>query len=457
MDLTTYDPIAEVVKAGTTGATSSIAAQMMASSAQIANFMVTAGQVLQGAAGGSGNLSAQNAGDALIKSLVSAISSDAKTGDGAINLGDAALLKSVLVEGAKEANAQAQKEAQATGTTAPKFDAANFTDKIDKMADTVTAVLKSAADNIVIAVNNSKGGDALALLSNMDKVSAFAQNDAGASLQKIATTLDTKDTTALNAALKSQSDLFTGDAATKSIESKVVETQKAVGDIIAADTAAKAAAEKAAADAKAAADKAAADAKAVADKLAADAKAAADKLAADQKAVADKAAADKLAADQKAAQVAQEEAAYQEYIRIHGTRDNPVNTETSGDDFINGNQGSITGSLVTFTANGSDIYIFNAVKTTALPTANVKINSFSASTGDKLYLHVSNTANYTEVNARYKVSDNGTDVTLIANDEGSVQLISLIGLSGDRTSVGGAIDSITELNTFLGNNAISLI
>ena len=296
----------------------------------------------------------------------------------------------------------------------------------------------SAADNIVTAVNNSKGGDALSLLSNMDKVSAFAQNDAGASLQKIATTLDTKDTNALTTALKSQSDLFTGDAATKSISSKVVETQKA-WDLIAAT--AKAAAEKAATE-KAAADKAAAD-KIIADMLTA--------KAADDK---------KLAADQKAAhdaQVAQEEAVYQEYIRIHGTRDNPVNTETSGDDFINGNQGSITGSLVTFTANGRDIYIFNAVKTTALPTANVKINSFSASTGDKLYFNVSNTANYTEVNARYKVSDNGTDVTLIANDEGSVQLISLIGLSGDRTSVGGAIDSITELNTFLGNNAISLI
>ncbi|MEN9896368.1 MAG: hypothetical protein RLZZ66_17, partial [Pseudomonadota bacterium] len=299
VDLTTYDPIAEVVKAGATGVTSSIAAQMMASSAQIANFLVTAGQVLQGAAGGSVNLSKQNAGDALIKSLVSAISNDAKTGDGVINLGDAALLKSVLVEGAKEANAQAQKEAQATGTTAPKFDAANFTDKIDKMADTVTAVLKSAADNIVTAVNNSKGVDALALLSNMDKVSAFAQNDARASLQKIATTLDTKNIASLTTALKSQSDLFTGDAATKSIESKVVETQKAVADVVAADKIAadKAAADKIAAD-KAAADKIAAD-KAAADKIAAD-KAAADKIAAD-KAAADKIAADKAVADKIAA------------------------------------------------------------------------------------------------------------------------------------------------------------
>jgi hypothetical protein len=65
--------------------------------------------------------------------------------------------------------------------------------------------------------------------------------------------------------------------------------------------AAKAAAEKAAADAKAAAEKAAADAKAIADKAAADAKAAAEKAAADAKAIADKAAADAKAAAEKAA------------------------------------------------------------------------------------------------------------------------------------------------------------
>ena len=75
--------------------------------------------------------------------------------------------------------------------------------------------------------------------------------------------------------------------------------------------AAKAAAEKAAADAKAIADKAAADAKAIADKVAADKaaadakaiadKVAADKAAADAKAIADKVAADKAAADAKAA------------------------------------------------------------------------------------------------------------------------------------------------------------
>ena len=65
---------------------------------------------------------------------------------------------------------------------------------------------------------------------------------------------------------------------------------KAIADKAAAD--AKAIADKAAADAKAIADKAAADAKAIADKAAADAKAIADKAAADAKAIADKAAAD---------------------------------------------------------------------------------------------------------------------------------------------------------------------
>ena len=86
---------------------------------------------------------------------------------------------------------------------------------------------------------------------------------------------------------------------------------KAAADALAAAEA-QAAADKAAADAKlaadaqAAADKAAADAKAaadkaLADKVSADAKAAADKAAADAKAAADKAAADKRAADAKAA------------------------------------------------------------------------------------------------------------------------------------------------------------
>ena len=224
VDLTKYDPIAELVKAVASGATDSVATQMMASSAQIANFFVTAGQVLQGAAGGSDNVSTKNVGDALLKSLVSSIQSDVKTGDGKINLADASLLKAVIIDGAKEVNTFVAKVAKETGTVAPKFDATVFVDKIDKLADTVTAVMKTAADNITAAV--SKGGDAITLLSNMDKVSAFTQNDAGKSLSDAAKTLDPKNATSLASVLKAQTDSFTGDKATKAIDTKVVETLK---------------------------------------------------------------------------------------------------------------------------------------------------------------------------------------------------------------------------------------
>ncbi|MBL0219252.1 MAG: DUF4388 domain-containing protein [Myxococcales bacterium] len=92
-----------------------------------------------------------------------------------------------------------------------------------------------------------------------------------------------------------------GDDQAKAAEEKAAANAKADADKLAADAKAKAAEEKAAANAKADADKLAADAKAKADadKLAADAKAKADadKLAADAKAKAD---ADKLAADAKA-------------------------------------------------------------------------------------------------------------------------------------------------------------
>jgi hypothetical protein len=407
--------------------------------------MVTAGQVLQGAAGGSGNLSTQNAGDALIKSLVTAITSDAKTGDGAINLGDAALLKSVLVDGAKEANAQAQKEAQATGTTAPKFDAANFTDKIDKMADTVTAVLKSAADNIVTAVNNSQGGDALALLSNMDKVSAFAQNDAGASLQKIATTLDTKDTNALNAALKSQSDLFTGDAATKSIESKVVETKKAVGDVIAADAAAKAAAEKAAADAKAAADKIIAD-KAAADKIIAD-KAAADKIIADKaaadKAIADKAAADKIIADKAAAdKIIADKAAADKIIAdkaaadAQAALDAQVAANTPTTKILDDLSGSFQNPAQLNATDGNGLFIFSD---SVVKASFTRIINFGAN--DKII--------FSNIGTNHLVFESTTtDVVMTVNTGNSVvSQITLVGVSN-----GGLITNIEAFNNLdVGN------
>jgi len=230
VDLTSYDPIAGMINSADTPSTQATATQIMSSSAQIANFLVTAGRVLQGAAGDNGNLTTQNASDSLIKSLVSVI----KTGNGPINMNDSTLLKTVLVNGAKEVITKAQ----ASGLP-PKFDSTNFTDKIGKMANTVTAVLKGAADNIINAVNKSNSAEPLALLTNMDKISTFAQNDAGKSLQQIAVALDMKDDVALQKVLKNQVDLYTGLPATQAIENNIVQTIKSVPSILAADKAIK--------------------------------------------------------------------------------------------------------------------------------------------------------------------------------------------------------------------------
>ncbi|MEN9897125.1 MAG: hypothetical protein RLZZ66_774 [Pseudomonadota bacterium] len=230
IDLTSYDPIAGMVNSDNTPSTQTTATQIMSSSAQIANFLVTAGRVLQGAAGDNGNLTTQNASDSLIKSLVNSV----KTANGAINLSDSTLLKTVLVDGAKEVN----KQAQISGLP-PRFDPANFTDKIDKMADTVTAVLKGAADNIINAVKKSNAAEPLALLTNMDKISKFAQNEAGKSLQQIAVALDIKDDVASKKVLQNQVNLLTGLTAEQAIEKNVVQTVKSVPDILAADKAIK--------------------------------------------------------------------------------------------------------------------------------------------------------------------------------------------------------------------------
>jgi hypothetical protein len=219
-----------MINSADTPSTQATATKIMSSSAQIANFLVTAGRVLQGAAGDNGNLTTQNASDSLIKSLVSVI----KTGNGPINMNDSTLLKTVLVNGAKEVITKAQ----ASGLP-PKFDSTNFTDKIGKMANTVTAVLKGAADNIINAVNKSNSAEPLALLTNMDKISTFAQNDAGKSLQQIAVALDMKDDVALQKVLKNQVDLYTGLPATQAIENNIVQTIKSVPSILAADKAIK--------------------------------------------------------------------------------------------------------------------------------------------------------------------------------------------------------------------------
>ena len=232
VDLKNYDPIVELTKTETTGTSATaktFATQMMAHTAQVANFFVTAGQTLQGAAGGKENLSTLDVGAALVKSFVAKVQDGNKAADAAvkpgavvthfkIDLGDAAFLKTVLIDGAKEVNAVAAKTPAGSVAQAPKFDAATFSNKIDKMADNVVTVLKDATDNIAAAI--TKGGNAADLLTNFTKVSSFAQNDAGAAIQKAFVAFNPNDVAAGNVFKDALANL-SGDKADAAILAKV--------------------------------------------------------------------------------------------------------------------------------------------------------------------------------------------------------------------------------------------
>lgn len=489
VDLTKYDPIialSQTETAGTTSAQKTLATQLMASSAQVANFLVTSTQTLQGAAGGTENLATSDVGAGLIKALVAKIDAGIKaateTTTGTppapfkLDLSDAAFLKDVLVEGAKETNnriAAVLPEGTALPEL-PKFDPTVFLDKIDKMSDNVVNVLRDAAVNIDAAV--TKGGSAVELLTNFTKVTAFVQNDAGKALQDAALSFNPV-TDATGDAFKALISDFSGSKALAAIEVKAAEvnpfqgmsetalnvikdlagyippviettlppatgtgTGSAVPPLtggtlppagtgtVPPTTGALTPEQQAIADALAAEEAAAA---AAAAKTAADAKAAADALAAQQAAAATQAASDAL----------------------HGTISSQLATAgTTGDDFLNATRGTITGAAVEYTLAGNDQYIFD-VTTSPLPAVNVKISSFGA--GDKLVFNVATTSTgLTTVDALYAVSDNGTDVKLIANQAGNVQYITLVGASSLASD---SIDSVTELGTALGSNSILFI
>ena len=153
VDLTNYDPIASVVNGG-----SSAARTIMATSAKIANFLVTAGQVLQGA---DTSLPASQIGDALVKSLANTAANPSNSGG--LDLTSESTLSGILTDSATRAGD------------------ASFQQKIQAAASVVSTVLATAASSINDAL--ASGGDPITLLTNMDKVSAFAQNDAGPALK----------------------------------------------------------------------------------------------------------------------------------------------------------------------------------------------------------------------------------------------------------------------------------
>jgi methionine-rich copper-binding protein CopC len=447
----------------------------MANAAKIANFLVTAGETLKGA--GGDKVTAASAGDAILKSLVNSVNSAGSTG--VIDLGNASLLTTVLTDSAKEV------AKTVTGTTD------NFAAKITAMAATVASVIKDATDNIAAVV--ATGGSSDTLLTSMGNVSKFTQEGASAKLQDIAKTLDPANATAI---LASAVTSLTGDAADKSI-SKGSSTPEPVTpvvvpvtpppDVTPADTTPPALSSSTPSDNATgvllssnivlnfnesvrlgtmgnivitnAVDINDTRTISVTDTTQVsvlgstltinpsnDLKAGYDYNVKFASGVVTDLAGNAFAGISDATTL--------NFTTVtNGTTASPVTTETSGNDIINGNQGSLTSGIVTFTATGNDNYIFNTVKTGSTPSdAYVQIGGFGS--GDKLIFHVANTLEQA-INTRYSFSDDGTDTIIYANDDDGMLFITLLGIHG--LTISEPINNKTDFVALFGNSAITFI
>lgn len=119
--------------------------------------------------------------------------------------------------------------------------------------------------------------------------------------------------------------------------------------------------------------------------------------------------------------------------------------------------GAVTGPAVVYIASGKDQFVIalGAGNTVALG-ANVSIANFG--TGNKLVFKLAapTTLSGLSASGTYAISDNGTDISVIGNNAGTVQQIRLVGKTGSRSSVGGSVDNLVELNAFLGGSAVEV-
>jgi hypothetical protein len=148
----------------------------------------------------------------------------------------------------------------------------------------------------------------------------------------------------------------------------------------------------------------------------------------------------------------------------NGTIATPSTKQTSGNDVLNATLGSVTGAAITYNASaGNDQYIINLGSgNTIVSGTNVSISGFTA--GDKLVFDLDGvnysvvttaiTSQLNTLNGIYSISDNGVDVSIIANNAGTVQQITLVGVHGTSNN---SIDDLSELNTLLGGSAITVI
>jgi methionine-rich copper-binding protein CopC len=135
----------------------------------------------------------------------------------------------------------------------------------------------------------------------------------------------------------------------------------------------------------------------------------------------------------------------------------PVKSGTAGNDIIDANQGSISGAPIVFDAGaGNDYYVIGLSPSNSVASgSNIRISGFGS--GDKLLFDLTGGDGFGTVDALYAIVDDGHDISLLANNAGTVQYITLVGLNGDRSGVGGAVDSVSELSRFLGYGSVDFV
>lgn len=153
VDLKTYDPIAQLTSA-TVNPTQTI--DLMASSAKIAQLLVTASVKFQEVSGGQ--VSLVQAGEALLAALVNTIASDK---DGVIDLSDKTFLKSVLDDSAATV---VNSLAEMGGGTA------NFKLSMESATEALSSSVKEKVDAISTVVKS--GGNSGDIVSKIEKAVA---------------------------------------------------------------------------------------------------------------------------------------------------------------------------------------------------------------------------------------------------------------------------------------------
>jgi len=141
----------------------------------------------------------------------------------------------------------------------------------------------------------------------------------------------------------------------------------------------------------------------------------------------------------------------------NGSRISPSATPTSFDDVLDATVGNVIGAAVSYIASGKDQFVIALGADNSIArSANVRIFNFG--TGNKLVFKLASptTLGALSASGTFAVADNGTDISVIGNNGGIVQQITLVGKTGSRSSVGGSVDNLVELNTFLGGSAVEV-